>query len=66
LVPVGQRRELPEQALMVLRALWARLGYQADSFVDMQMEIAKELAHADFARFEREMLCNEIISLKQE
>jgi len=51
---------------MVLRALWARLGYQADSFVDMQMEIAKELAHADFARFEREMLCNEIISLKQE
>ncbi|KAI9610043.1 hypothetical protein H4Q26_007037 [Puccinia striiformis f. sp. tritici PST-130] len=28
----------------------ARLGYQANSFVEMQMEIAKELVHADFAK----------------
>jgi hypothetical protein len=66
LIPVGKERELPEPAMMVLRGLWARLGYQANSFVEMQMEIAKELVHADFAKFEREMLCNEIISLRQE
>lgn len=51
---------------MVLRGLWARLGYQGAAFVDMQLEITKELTNADFARFEREMLCNEIISLNQE
>ncbi|OAV88692.1 hypothetical protein PTTG_07800 [Puccinia triticina 1-1 BBBD Race 1] len=66
LIPVGKERELPEQAVMVLRALWARLGYQANSFVEMQVEIAKELVHADFAKFEREMLCNEVNSLRQE
>lgn len=66
LVPVGKKRELPEPAMNVLRGLWARLGYQSNSFVDMQLEISKELAHADFARFEREMLCNEIMSLRQE
>jgi hypothetical protein len=66
LIPVGKQRELPDQAVMVLRGLWARLGYQANSFVEMQLEITKELAHADFAKFEREMLCNEVISLRQE
>ncbi|POW12646.1 hypothetical protein PSTT_04307 [Puccinia striiformis] len=66
LIPVGKERELPEKAMIILRGLWARLGYQANSFVEMQMEIAKELVHADFAKFEREMLCNEIISLRQE
>ncbi|KAA1088797.1 hypothetical protein PGTUg99_029902 [Puccinia graminis f. sp. tritici] len=66
LIPVGKPRELPDQAVMVLRGLWARLGYQANSFVEMQLEITKELVHADFAKFEREMLCNEVISLRQE
>ncbi|MBW0510985.1 hypothetical protein O181_050700 [Austropuccinia psidii MF-1] len=66
LIPVGKERDLPEPAMMVLRGLWARLGYQGNSFVDMQLEIAKELSRADFARFEREMLCNEVISLRNE
>ncbi|CAH7686489.1 hypothetical protein BY996DRAFT_7292807 [Phakopsora pachyrhizi] len=66
LVPIGKSKELPDHAIVVLRGLWARLGYQGSAFVDMQLEINKELDHADFARFEREMLCNEIISLRQE
>ncbi|EGG00477.1 uncharacterized protein MELLADRAFT_67790 [Melampsora larici-populina 98AG31] len=59
-------KDLPESALLLLRELWANLGYEGHGFVEMQMEIARELERADFARFEREMLCNEVISCKTE
>ncbi|POW00865.1 hypothetical protein PSHT_12840 [Puccinia striiformis] len=33
---------------------------------EMQMEISRELDRADFARFEREMICNEVIGARAE
>ncbi|WAQ91026.1 hypothetical protein PtA15_13A426 [Puccinia triticina] len=59
-------KELPETILFLLRDLWSHLGYSGDSFVDMQMEISRELDQADFARFEREMICNEVIGARAE
>ncbi|MBW0474481.1 hypothetical protein O181_014196 [Austropuccinia psidii MF-1] len=68
-VPVNVNRntkELPEPALFLLKDLWANLGYVGESFVEMQMEISRELDRADFGRFEREMLCNELIGARTE
>ncbi|PLW49773.1 hypothetical protein PCASD_01601 [Puccinia coronata f. sp. avenae] len=59
-------KELPEPALFLLRDLWSHLGYTGESFVEMQMEISRELDRADFARFEREMICNEVIGARSE
>jgi hypothetical protein len=64
--PARGNKELPEAALFLLRDLWSHLGYNGDSFVEMQMEIGRELDRADFARFEREMLCNEVIGARAE
>ncbi|KAI9617601.1 hypothetical protein H4Q26_012900 [Puccinia striiformis f. sp. tritici PST-130] len=64
--PARGNRELPEPALFLLRDLWSHLGYTGDSFVEMQMEISRELDRADFARFEREMICNEVIGARAE
>ncbi|KAA1085840.1 hypothetical protein PGT21_021392 [Puccinia graminis f. sp. tritici] len=59
-------REIPETSLFLLRDLWSHLGYYGESFVEMQMEISRELDRADFARFEREMICNEVIGTRAE
>jgi len=64
--PARGNKELPEPALFLLRDLWSHLGYTGDSFVEMQMEIGRELDRADFARFEREMICNEVIGARTE
>lgn len=64
--PARGNKELPESALFLLRDLWSHLGYTGDSFVEMQMEISRELDRADFARFEREMICNEVIGARTE
>ncbi|CAH7667850.1 hypothetical protein BY996DRAFT_6812102 [Phakopsora pachyrhizi] len=59
-------KDLPQSALLLLRDLWYDLGYRDENFVEMQMEISRELDKADFARFEREMICNDLINARSE
>ncbi|KAG0145977.1 hypothetical protein CROQUDRAFT_657906 [Cronartium quercuum f. sp. fusiforme G11] len=66
MVPVNGTRELSEPCMLLLKSIWSRMGYDGSAFTEMQKEIGKELARADFARFERQLLCNEILALKQE
>lgn len=66
MIPVGETKDLSPPALSLLKSLWAKIGYEGSAFSGMQVEISKELSRADFARFERQMLCNEILSLRQD
>lgn len=66
MIPVGQPKDLTPQASSLLKHLWAKIGYEGSAFSGMQVEISKELSRADFARYERQMLCNEILRLRHE
>ncbi|EFP91350.1 uncharacterized protein PGTG_17004 [Puccinia graminis f. sp. tritici CRL 75-36-700-3] len=59
-------KELSDVSILLLKSIYSRLGFDNASFVGFQAKVMSELASADFAWVEREMLCNELVAARAE